>query len=269
MKNKISFLVVLTFALSAVCASASECIDDDCELSPVVVEENIIVDEILEPVKHEINWTDSKADKETSCCYDYNCPFDDPDECAIWYKKPVYTASPEPRAPHINPVLVDDMLYAIYSNYEITANDNAMKPLLERYKMLMHASQNCCMSGIVYKMNKNELSEKTVYQFLKDDANRFAVTQRCLVMPNDAIAHSYSNGVTGQMVADVRNSCLCKNRQWFDTLLQPFVDIYERAPQFEEKEFLYTYTDGLQREITVSVNADVQTAIGLLSVCPD
>ena len=78
----------------------------------------------------------------------------------------------------------------------------------------------------------------------------------------------YSNGVTGQMLADVRNACLCKNHKWFDTLLQPFNDIYDRAPEFQRTSFTYKYIDGMQREITVSVNDDVQKTIGMLSACP-
>lgn len=269
MKHKISFLAIIAMALNVNYVRASECIDDDCDLKPIVIEENINIDELSGPVKYEINVPAKDTSSETSCDYDYNCPFDTAAECDIWYTKPVYAASLEPRAPHINPVLVDDILYAIYSNYEITANDCAMSPLLERYKILMNASKSCCTSGIIYKMHADKLSDKDVYNFLKDDVNHFATTNRCMVMPNDDISHSYSYGVTGEMVADVRNSCLCKNREWFENLLQPFVDIYERAPQFESAPFVYTYTDGLQREITVSVNEDVQTALGLLSACPD
>ena len=273
MKNKISFLAIFAVALNMNSVRASECVDDDCELAPVVVEQELDTVEILKPVKYEINWLGTDTlntthQETTSCTYDYNCPFETAKECEIWYKKPVHKITLEPRAPHINPVLVDDMLYAIYSNCEITANDDAMSPLLQRYKILMNASNACCTSGIVYKMQKKNASESAIYRFLKDDANYFAI-QRCMVMPNEKISDSYSNGVDGQMVADVRNSCLCKNRQWFTMLLQPFVDIYERNPEFADTEFTYTYFDGLKREITVSVNEDVQSALEILSACPD
>ena len=39
MKNKISFLAILAVALGMNYASASECIDDDCELNPAIVVE--------------------------------------------------------------------------------------------------------------------------------------------------------------------------------------------------------------------------------------
>ena len=265
MKNKISFLAMIAFALNVNYVCASECVDDDCELEPIVIEQNINASEVIEPVRYEINWFE---DNSTCCEHDDNCPFDTAAECEIWYKKPVHKTSLDPRAPHINPVLVDDMLYAIKSSTEITANEPVMAPLVQRYKMLINASNACCISGIVYKMQKDNANDAEIYNFLKDDANYYA-TSRCMVTNNENILHKYSNGVTGKMVADVRNSCLCKNKEWFVNLLQPFSDIYKENPDFKNSEFIYSYTDGLQREITVSVNDDIQTAMGLLSVCPD
>ena len=263
MKSKISFLAILAIALNVNYVCASECVDDDCEL---VSEE---ISEILVPAQHEINWTlpsQTIVETEQTCYYDYNCPFESADECAIWYKKPAYKTTVAPRAPHINPFRVDDMIYAIYSG--VDANNPIMSPLVERYNMLMNASDACCTSGIIYKMRQNGADDKAVYEFLKDDANYFAVMKRCLVMDDEDIAPKYSNGVDGKMVADVRNACLCKNQQWFNSLLQPFNDIYERVPEFKSAQFIYTFTDGLQRNIDVSVNSDVQKAIGMLSVCP-
>ena len=266
MKNKISFLAIVAIAFGTNCASASECVGKDCELTPVVLEQEVDKIDILAPKV--VETTVAVETCESDCVYDYVCPFETEEECAIWYKKPVYKTSLFPRAPHVNPVREDDILYAIYSNYDIDAGDDAMAPLLERYKILMNASRACCSEGIIYKMRQKGASDAAVYQFLKDDANEFAVASRCMVMNDDEIAHSYSNGVTGQMVADVRNACLCKNRQWFESLLEPFFDVYERAPLFADKPFVYNYTDGMQRDITVYVNDEIQTTRGLLEVCP-
>lgn len=258
----------MAFALNANSVCASECIDDDCELTPVEIEETI---DVLAPVQYNIDWSttaQSESESTQACEYDYNCPFENQNDCAVWYKKPLYNTTVAPRAPHINPVRVDDMLYAIYLDSNISANDNVMSPLTQRYTMLMNASDACCTSGIIYKMRQNGATDAQVYNFLKDDANYYALTKRCLVMGDEDISAKYSNGVTGKMVADVRNACLCKNKQWFDSLLQPFNDIYNRAPDFAECEFTYKYTDGMQREISASVNNDVQNTIGLLSVCP-
>lgn len=272
MKNKISFLAIIAFALNVNNVCASECVDDDCELTPVEISEEIETVDILEPVQYDVNWSVQMQpvieSEQTFCEYDYNCPFETPEECSVWYKKPAYKTTVGPRTPHINPVLVDDMIFAIYSYDMIDANNAEMSPLTQRYTMLMNASDACCTSGIVYKMHLNGASDKAIYEFMKDDANRFAVTKRCLMMADEDITHSYSHGVTGKMVAEVRNACLCKNQDWFNSLLQPFNDIYERVPDFAESDFIYTYTDGMTREINVSVNRDVQNTIGLLGACP-
>ena len=200
--------------------------------------------------------------------YDYNCPFSTAEECAIWYKKPAFKTNIHPRAPHFTDVRVDDMLYAIYSNYDISANAPEMSPLLDRYLILMKASRACCSEGIMYKMRQNGASDNAIYEFLKDDANYYAIKTRCLMTDNDNIAKTYSYGVDYKMIFDVRNACLCKNKVWFNALLAPYKDIYKRAPQFVNMDFNYSYTDSMQREICVSVNKDVQTTMNLLESCP-
>ncbi|MBR3510565.1 MAG: hypothetical protein IKN73_00695 [Alphaproteobacteria bacterium] len=266
MKNTISIFAVLAFAFNVNYTFASECVDEDCELSPVVFE---TVD-ILEPQEPEIIlWSaESTMSESKTCEYDYNCPFDTAAECEVWYKKPIHNETVAPRAPHLNSLRVDDMLYAININSNYCANDDVFTPLVNRYKMLMRASKACCGDGIVYKMQQNGINSVKIYEFLKDDANHFAITQRCLVTPNDGILYKYSNGVTGEMVADVRNSCLCKNREWFESLLTPFKDIYYRAPQFETDTFNYIYVDSMNRPITASINTDVQNVLEMLEACP-
>ena len=292
--NKVSFLAIIAIALCANCANASECVGDNCDLGQsIVFNQNIApmdfveidaneqIDEPLKPITYEstqiaeydtsfpgYGLCEYQSSSSASCTYDYNCPFTTAEECEIWYKKPIHKTTLMPRAPHLNDVRVDEILYAIYSNYDITANEEVMSPLLERYLILMRASSACCSEGIIHKMRANGADDAAVYQFLKDNANYFAIGQRCMVMNDDEFDSSYSNGVTGQMAIEVRNACLCKNRQWFETLLQPFYDVYMRAPMFEERPFVYMYRDSMLRDITVYINDEVHTTMGLLSACP-
>ena len=277
MKNKISFLTVLVLMASINCVQASECIDDDCELNPTVITEEmeiidtsdtLIPNKVSEPI-----WsTDVEQVVEKSDCEDtpaYICPFKSETECAIWFAKPVYKQAVNPREPHINTIKVDDIICALNDNPNASANEVVFEPLIERYNILMRASKACCTDGILYKMRLKKASEKQIYNFLKDDANYFAVGARCLVMNDYDISDKYSNGVDGGMVSDVRDACLCKNREWFNKLLSPFMDIYNRVPEFISAEFQYNYTDGLKRDINVSVNQDIQNTLDILNNCPD
>jgi hypothetical protein len=285
MKNKkVSFLAVVAIVFGTSCANASECIGENCDMPTMAFEqsitpmnnvdfESVSTEEPLQSLASSavIDWSQydtCEYTPEKTCTYDYNCPFKTAEECAIWYKKPAFKTSLHPRAPHLNSVRIDDILYAIYSNYDVTANDEAMSPLLDRYLVLMRASKACCSEGIIYKMRENGADDAAVYKFLKDNANYFAVAQRCMVMNDDEFDSSYSNGVTGKMAIEVRNACLCKNRQWFETLLQPFFDVYARAPMFEDRPFPFSYRDDMQRDITVYINDEVHTTMGLINACP-
>lgn len=277
MKNKISFLAVLAFATTINYTNASECIDNDCELNPTVIAEEVEVidtsDTLIPNKVSEPIWsTDVEQVVEKSDCEDtpaYICPFKSETECAVWRAKPVYKQAVNPREPHINAIKIDDIICALNDNPNASANEVVFEPLIERYKILMRASKACCTDGILYKMREQKASDKQIYNFLKDDANYFAVGARCLVMSDYDISDKYSNGVNGDMVSDVRNSCLCKNRKWFDTLLSPFKDIYDKVPGFASKEFQYNYFDGLKRNIIISVNQDIQNALDVLDNCPD
>lgn len=306
MKNKVSFLAIIAIMFGAGYVHASECIGDDCEIEteePIVFEQNFgptnyvdfdddeddfddLDDEPLKPILSQsiqfdpepqiVEYSPTPVEYETceyseqnvTCTYDDNCPFATEAECAIWHKKPIHKTALLPRAPHLNTVRTDDILYAIYANYDVDASEPAMAPLVERYNILMRASSACCNAGILHKMREKGASEKEIYQFLKDDANYFAVTKRCMVMNDDEFDSSYSNGVTGKMAIEVRNACLCKNRQWFETLLQPFFDVYYHAPMFEDRPFVYSYRDDMQRDVTVYINDEVHTTMGLLGACP-
>ena len=90
MKNKISLLAIIAFALCANCANASECIGEDCEVKPIIFEQNFGPMDFVEIEEYddtEVSECDTVL--ETNTCYDYNCPFDTIAECDIWYKKPV------------------------------------------------------------------------------------------------------------------------------------------------------------------------------------
>jgi len=280
MKRYISILSLLIVAFGVNTTIASECIDEDCEINDgIVVEEIVEEPDVLEPVEPTDNfWMDDEfsydiASNEDMCfddfSDDYNCPFDTATECKVWFTKPAHKASVAPRAPHLSPVKIDGILATLTFTGTLDANDELAKPLLDRYHVLMRASQACCTEGIIHKMRSEKESDSDIYNFLKEDADRYSVTSHCMVMQNDDIQNSYSHGISGRTVATVRNSCLCKNRQWVDSLLEPFFDLYQLAPGFQNIPFYYTYLDSFQRETTVSVNADVQTVMELLQYCPD
>ena len=298
MKRYVSILSVLACVFGINYVHASECVGEDCELyefketaqepefSTEYSEEyddDYITDVILpdETKKAKVvkesteyvveDFADDACDivGDGFVDYDYNCPFETKEECMIWLSKPMFSTTVVPRNPHLNYIKIDGILATLTFNGDISANDEMAKPLLNRYLSLMRASRTCCNEGIIYRMRKDDADTEKIYKFLKDDASKYAVGARCMVMNDSEIDGSYSYGVDDNIVADVRNSCVCKNRHWIDSLLAPFYDLYQKAPDFEYMPFNYTYRDGLQRNVTVSINHDVQNVMEMLRHCPD
>ena len=88
------------------------------------------------------------------------------------------------------------------------------------------------------------------------------------MMTDEELDKKYPNTATAAVAADVRNGCLCRGRQWFEAMLAPFKQAYSAVPEFANQKFYYTYTDGLQRQTTVSINNDVKNVLDQLAVCP-
>ncbi len=196
------------------------------------------------------------------------CPFETETECNIWLRKPIVRESVSPRSPKIRDDKITEFIRAAKCDHHIDASHPTAAPLVARYKMLMNAANACCTDGFVYSLKRAGASDGLVYKFMADDANFYGFGARCLMMTDAELDAKYPNTATAVVAADVRNGCLCRGRQWFQAMLAPFTEIYRQMPEFRDAKLNYTYTDGLQREITVSINNDVQNVLQQLSVCP-
>ncbi|MDR0967290.1 MAG: hypothetical protein LBL75_00430 [Rickettsiales bacterium] len=170
------------------------------------------------------------------------CPFDDPIWCGVWAAKPT----------------ISETIYL--PTRELDAGINISHELLARYKSLMNASRVCCAAGIENKLRRAGASAGALYRFMVDDANFYGLTDNCLILSDDEIDQISGDDDTTQMVAGVRDSCLCSRYDYFDALLSPFDD-------HADMELKYSYYDGLNRSVSVDVMADVRAVQDLLSNC--
>lgn len=197
-----------------------------------------------------------------------DCPFNTDTECEIWMRKPIISETVAPRSKTLRDGVMCEISSAIEENPNISANDKSMAPLMNRYRVLMRASQSCCTGGLTYKMYKAGATQKMIYRFLSDDANFSGFGSRCLVMTNSQIDNAEKYDVTTATVTDVRNECLCKSKSTFQALLAPFEQLYTEYPEFANAPFEYRHYDGVGRAVMDSVNIDVQNVLHQLKMCP-
>ena len=234
------------------------------------------IDEMLAPQRPEFDlWAEHYTAQDmtdvvnaTFGVTDDGCPFETETECEIWRRKPIVRETVSPRSPRIRDNAMDAFISAASCSGNIDATDPVAAPLLERYKMLMRSANACCTDGLAYALKRAGASDGLVYKFMADDANFYGFGARCLMMTDDELDKKYPNTSTAAVAADVRNGCLCRGRQWFAAMLAPFQQAYSAAPEFKNQKFYYTYTDGLQRRVTVSINNDVQNVLKQLAACP-
>lgn len=237
-------------------------VTDDCEVTVTDTVESVEV-----PAPKYVAQNMTEIVKVTFGTMD-NCPFESETECEIWRRKPIVRETVSPRSPKLNNFNMATFIEAARCNKTIRADDPAAAALLQRYKMLMRSANACCTDGMAYSLKKAGATDGLVYKFLADDANFYGLGARCLMMTDTEFDTKYPNTATAAVAADVRNGCLCRGRQWFTAMLAPFTEVYKIMPEFKDQKFYYTYTDGLGREITVSVNNDVQNVLNQLTLCP-
>ncbi len=196
------------------------------------------------------------------------CPFDTETECNIWRRKPIIRETVSPRSPRIRDVNMAEIIFTFNQMGGLNANSATAMPLLDRYKMLMRSASACCTEGMKYELTQAGASNELIYKFLADDANFYNIGGRCLMMTDAELDVKYPETATAAAIADVRNGCLCRGRQWFTAMLAPFVDLWNMSPEFEASPFYWTYVDGLQREVTVSINDDVHNVLNQIATCP-
>jgi hypothetical protein len=196
------------------------------------------------------------------------CPFDKLSECRIWKQKPMVSETVSIKQPQISEAHIATLATLLRAGNRITSDMPDARPLVNRYRALLMASKACCTSGLVYNLQMAGADKGVVYKFLVDDANFYQFGERCTMITDKELDTYYGGTATAMVVADVRNTCLCRNRVYFESLLEPFVQLANASPDFAKSAFGYSYKDGLNRHVTVSINHDVNTVLNQLRNCP-
>lgn len=253
-------------------AMASDCLDSDCGLNIATVEET---EEFLVPNRPADDlWGKSTTavvtKQETKIINtDEYCPFDTELECEIWRTKPIVREVVAPRSKQIQDGYMNEFLSVVESGICITGDHPAAAPFLNRYKSLMQSARACCTEGMTYSLRDSGASKGLVYKTIVDDANFYNMYDRCLMTNDNEINALYEDEEElADMAKDVRNECLCRSRDWYQSMLAPFVDAWRASPTFAASPFYWTYTDGVGRTVEVSINNDVETVLRLLENCP-
>lgn len=198
-----------------------------------------------------------------------DCPFDTLAECKIWRSKPTVAESHTPTDPNIRDYKLTDIVETLNVTGELDTNSPVAAPLIDRYKTLMRVAKVCCTDGMVHALRRAGASDGLVYKFMVDDANFYGIGERCLMMTDSDLENEFPDeSATVATISDVRNRCLCHGQQQLYDILAPFTTVWQKSPEFAKTPFTWTYTDGLNRTVTVSINHDVQNVLNQLAQCP-
>ena len=196
-----------------------------------------------------------------------NCPFETEEECRIWKAKPtVYETMKGPAG--VSAARLADMMVLSCAGNPLTADMERASPIIQRYRALLAASRACCTSGMIYQLQTEGASRGMIYKIMVDDANFHQFGERCLMISDEEFSARSETAETAGLAASVRDGCLCRQREYFESLLAPFVSMADSSPEFAKDAFEWTYVDGLGRSVKVSINQDVNNVLERLYYCP-
>ena len=195
------------------------------------------------------------------------CPFDTKKECDIWRKKPSIRETSLPKSGTISSDKMKPIIAAARRG-DVRADSDAAKPLVERYRAAGRFSRACCREGLVHRLKKNGKGQDHIYKFIMDDANFYRFSERCMFLSDFELDNEMNGTINSEMVADVRNVCICRNREWISSTLGPFQQVYDAVPSFRNQPMEYAFVDDLGRETIVSINEDVQKITDRMAMCP-
>lgn len=190
------------------------------------------------------------------------CPFNTVRECLVWLrKKPVKeTAYIEDN------IKYNDINYVVEYDEDISSDKKELKGLVDRYKLLLKLSRVCCVENMVSQMEIMKMDKMLVYKFLQDDAVFYKLGSRCMFL-NSGLGSNIENTNIMEMSDNARRACVCKNAKKIKEVLKPFERVYSENAGFEDRVFLVSITDGLNRTNNYDINRDIKNIKKQLQFC--
>lgn len=183
--------------------------------------------------------------------------------------KPVYDTENHPISLDKNQV--KQVIKQISSNPDfvdgVEYKDKNVKALMENYQNILKTSYSCCVVNIAEELKHRGVSKESIVQFLKFDAEEFALQNMCIVVDDSDINDVYGNKLLTEVVAKSKNSCICNNAEFLKRNIDNFYKIYNMKPELYNEVLVYRFKDKNGRIVEHDINETVLNISTILNSC--
>lgn len=138
----------------------------------------------------------------------------------------------------------------------------------DMYHSLYRQGKYCCAYNTAQTMKRTNVHDKLIYKFLVDDINFYNSYNRCIFMSDEDVHNTFDISETAFLIKNIRNECVCNNKEKFLDKIKIFEAVYCQTPSFKNKQLTYKIKDDFGRIICKDVNRDIQVLKNLLRRCP-
>ncbi len=180
--------------------------------------------------------------------------------------KPPFTVSPI--GSKIKEVYIDTVVERINSAKDLSDIKDELLMIRKKYIDILSISKHCCSYGLMTKFENIGVDNDYIFKFMIDDKRLYELQNICMIINNNDIANLLGSVELSVVVRDVRDSCVCKNREVLARHLELFKAIVGKTDLFKKHNILFRYKNELGEIVKNSIGRDMINLLNTLEQCP-
>ncbi len=182
-------------------------------------------------------------------------------------KKPAYSVSPIDLK--MNDVYIDDVIERIKDagdNLDLIKDE--LLVIRKKYIEILSLSRYCCSHGMTLKLENIGIDKDYIFKFMIDDKRLYELQNICMIINDNDIANLLGSIELSVIVRDVRDSCVCKNKESLSRHLELFKAIVGKTDLFKRHNIIYKYKNEIGEVVKNSIGRDMINLLNTLESCP-
>ena len=182
-------------------------------------------------------------------------------------KKPPFPVSPI--SSKIKDVYIDDVIERVKiagDNLDLIKDE--LLVIRKKYIEILSLSKYCCSYGLTSRFESIGIDKDYIFKFMIDDKRLYELQNICMIINNNDIANLLGSIELSIIVRDVRDSCVCKNKDSLERHLELFKGIIGKTDLFKRHNIIFRYRNELGEIVKNSIGRDMINLLNTLESCP-
>ena len=187
-------------------------------------------------------------------------------------KKDDITKPPFPVSPittKIKEIYIEDIVDRINkAGDDLNLIKDELLVIRKKYIEILSMSKYCCSYGLTTKFEHIGVDNDYVFKFMVDDKRLYELQNICMIINDNDIANLLGSVELSVIVRDVRDSCVCKNRETLARQMELFKAIIGKTDLFKKHNIIFRYKNELGETVKNSIGRDMINLLNTLEQCP-